>query len=83
MRVPQLPPKLIKIRQFNKINPEHFIQDILNINWGRFQLIPTVEDAWNFFYTEFVVVINRHVPLISIKVKGQHLPWIKGSHTVI
>ena len=52
IKVPHLPPKMIKVRQFNKINPEHFTQDILNINWERFKLIPSVEDAWNLFYTE-------------------------------
>lgn len=72
------PPKLIKIRHINKINPEHFIQDILNVNWGRFQLIPTVEEAWHFFYSEFLQVINKNAPLISKKIRGQNLPWIKG-----
>lgn len=68
----------IKFRKSNNINPELFIQDILNINWERFQLIPFVEDAWNFLQTEFVEIINKHAPWTTIKFKGRHLPWIKG-----
>ncbi len=76
--MPHLPPKLIKVRKSNNTNPEHFIQDVLNINWERFQLIPPVEDARNYFYTEFVKIIDKHAPWISAKVKGRHQPWIKG-----
>lgn len=78
IKLPHLPPKLIRVRKWNNINPEHFIQDILDINWERFKLIPSVEDAWNYFYTEFVEIIDKHAPWTSIKVKGRHLPWIKG-----
>ncbi|XDV11150.1 hypothetical protein PO909_000166, partial [Leuciscus waleckii] len=78
IKLPHLPPKLIRVRKWNNVNTEHFTQDILDINWERFQLIPSVEDAWNYFYTEFVEIIDKHAPWRSIKVKGLHLPWIKG-----
>jgi len=71
--MPNLPPKLIRVRKSNNFIPEHFIQDIININWERFQLIPSVEDAWNYFYTEFVEIIDKHAPWTSIRVKGRHL----------
>jgi len=29
-----------------------------------------------FFYTEVLKVIDKHVPWISVNVKGRHLPWI-------
>lgn len=76
--MPHLPPKFIKVRKSNNINSEFFIQDIININWERFQLIPFVEDAWNFLYIELVEIVNKHAPWTTIKVKGRHLPWIKG-----
>ena len=78
IKMPHLPPKFIKVRKSININPELFIQDILSINWERFQLIPFVKDAWNFLYTEFVEVINKHAPGTTIKVNGRHLPWKKG-----
>lgn len=78
IRLPRLPPKVIQVRQYHHFNAEAFIQDLLNINWHRFELIPYAEDAWNFFYTEVLKVIDKHAPLASVKVKGHHLPWISG-----
>jgi len=78
IRLPSLPPKVIRIRQCNNLNSEAFIQDLISINWSRFQIIPYVEDAWNFFLSEVLKVIDKHSPWISVKVKGSHLPWIDG-----
>lgn len=74
--IPHTAPKLIKIRQLKKCNPELFITDIVNINWEKFQSIPSVEDAWNYFYSEVLNIIDKHAPWKVIRVKGKHLPWI-------
>lgn len=62
IRLPHLPPKIIKVRQFKNMNNDAFIQDLLCINWNRMELIPYVDDAWNFFYTEVLKVIDKHAP---------------------
>ena len=76
IRLPRLPPKVIRVRQSKHLNTEFFIQDVVDINWNRLHLIPFVEDAWNLFYTEVLKVIDKHAPWISVRVKGRHLPWI-------
>lgn len=76
IKLPRLPPKLIRVRQMRHFNAENFIQDLLYINWDRLHLIPYIEDAWNFFYTEVIKVIDKHAPWISVRVKGHHLPWV-------
>lgn len=78
IRLPRLPPKIIKVRQLKNMNNDAFIQDLLCINWNRMDLIPYVDDAWNFFYTEVLKVIDNHAPWALVKVKGRHLPWITG-----
>lgn len=50
-----------------------FINDLISINWDRFQLIPTVQDAWDFLYSEFTQVVE-HAPWKISKGKGIHLP---------
>ncbi len=60
------------------MNIDLFIHDIININWDRFQLIPYVNDAWDFFYCELTNVINKHAPKRTIRVKGSNLPWINS-----
>ncbi len=81
IRIPSLPPKYIKPRQCKKLNVDSFIQDIVAINWDRFQLIPSVEEAWNFFLSEFTSVIDKYAPFKMIRVKGRHLPWISSDLT--
>lgn len=76
IKLPKLPPKLIKIRQYKKMNVDRFIDDLISIKWDRYQLIPNVQDAWDFLYSEFTEVLDKHAPLKTIKVKGNHLPWI-------
>lgn len=65
------------MRQCRNINVD-FTQDVLNINWERFELIPYVEDAWNFSYTDFMNIVDLHAPWKTwkIRIKGHHLPWI-------
>ena len=78
IKIPRLPPKFIKVRQTKAFNCDNFINDLLNINWNRLRLIPYINEAWNYFYDEILKVINIHAPLIVIKVKGHHLPWVNG-----
>ena len=78
INLPRLPPKLINIRQSKQINIENFIQDVVSIDWDRFQLIPFVNEAWSFFLEEFTKVIDKHAPWKSVRVKGRHLPWINS-----
>lgn len=78
IKLVKLPPKSIKIRQYKKLNSDLFINDLININWDRYQLIPNVQDAWDFLYDEFTDVVDRHAPWRTVKVKGKHLPWINS-----
>lgn len=76
IKIPRLPPRYISMRQCKNLNIDHFIQDVTAIDWDRFQLIPYVEDAWNFLLSEFTKVVDKHAPWKTMKVKGRHLPWI-------
>lgn len=51
-KIPKSPPKYRTVRQVRNIDVEHFSNDLIAINWDRFQMIPFVEEAWNFFYSE-------------------------------
>lgn len=60
--MPTVQPKVIKIRQYNKMKVDHFINDLIAIDWERFQLIPKVQDAWDYLSSEFSKVVDKHVP---------------------
>lgn len=55
---------------------DHYILNVTAKDWYWFQLIPYVEDAWNFLLSEFIKVVEKHAPWKTMKVKGRHLPWI-------
>lgn len=76
IKLPKVAPKMTNIRQHKKLNLDLFINDLLAINWDRFQLISDVQDAWDFFLSEFTKVVDKHAPWKVVKVKGRHLPWI-------
>lgn len=76
MKLPKLPPKLIRIRQYKKLNVDQVINDLISINWDRYQLIPNVHDAWDFLLSELNETIDKHAPFKTTKVKGVHLPWV-------
>ena len=78
IKLPKLPPKLINIGQYKKINNNHFINDLISVNWDRYQIISNVHDAWDFFHTELLKIIDKHAPFKTIKVKGSHLPWVSS-----
>lgn len=50
-----------------------FIHDLIAITWKRLQLIPDFQNAWDFFYSEFTMVVDKLAPLKMSEVNGRHL----------
>lgn len=76
IKLPSVAPKYIKFRQNKHNNKELFINDLVTINSDRFQLIPYVEDAWNYLYSEISNIIDKHAPLKTFCVQERQLPWV-------
>lgn len=45
----KLPPRVIKLRQHEGEIRDEFTNDLVSINWDRYQLIPNVHESWDFF----------------------------------
>lgn len=71
-----LPPKFIKVNTTNLFNSDNLMHAFHNINLNRLNLTPFVNDAWEYFSTEILNIINKHSPLRVIKVKDNHSPWV-------
>ena len=41
------------------MNIDLFTNDLISINWDRYQLIPTAQDAWDFLYS-VLSVLSSH-----------------------
>lgn len=59
------------MRQIKNINNDHFIKEGIDMDWDRYQLIPYVENAWNYLLSEFTKVVDKHAPMKNYESKGQ------------
>lgn len=58
IKIPSSPPKYIN--NVRILMETVFFQELITINWNRFQLIPSAQDAWNFFNSEVTHVIDKY-----------------------
>ena len=55
---------LITVRSSLKHFREHaFLIDLARVSWKDIDLIPSVEDAWLFFKSAFLTILNKHAHL--------------------
>ncbi len=68
IKLPKSPSRLIKkIRQYKKLNLNPFINDLISINWDRFNLIPNIQDACYFLCTKLINVVDKHAPWKTVR----------------
>ncbi len=44
------------------MNTDLFINDLISINWDRYQLISNVQNTSDFLHSEFTQVVDGHAP---------------------
>ena len=81
---PRLPSKFIKIRYYNNMNVESFIDDICNHDIFNITLsdIVTVDDLvtnWNTWLSTLNEIVDKHAPLRNIRVKNRSNPWFNNN----
>ncbi len=62
-------------RNMKHFKEQAFLHVLYNFYWGKMNLIPEVESAWNYFYESFTYFINKHAPFRKFRVKGRHNVW--------
>ena len=63
-----------------KCSLQHFCEQAFLINlagasWNDIDLIPTVEDAWLFFKSAILTILNRHAPFKKCRTRNRYSPW--------
>jgi hypothetical protein len=43
-----------------------FLIDLARVSWKDIELIPSVEDAWSFFKSNFLTILYKHAPFKRI-----------------
>ena len=68
--------KTMFIRNYRKLDPMHFCMDINNIDWSNVYEARDVNEAVNCFNSDFLNVINNHMPFKKCRVRIQQSPWV-------
>lgn len=74
--VPSAKPRIIKYRDFNKINVDEFMNDALSIEWHNITTTDDINNKVSMFNDMLLTLIDNHAPLLTLKVKKGSLPWI-------
>ena len=79
MRVPKLkaPSKVLDLRNYKRFDLKAFQNDIKNIPFDYMKEVSKdVNELWELWKTFFLDIIEKHAPMIQIRVKGNRLPYV-------
>ena len=78
MRVPKLkaPSKVFDIRNYNRFDLKAFQNDIKNIPFDNMKEVS--KELWEMWTTFFLDIIEKHAPMIQIRVRDGPLFFIGG-----
>ena len=56
------PPLITVKRSLKHFCEQAFLIDLARVYWKDIDLIPSVEDAWSFFKSNFLTILDKHAP---------------------
>ena len=71
--------RTIKCRNYAKYNKEAFNNDLRSASWDLVLTSSDVNIAWTNFKRVFLEICDRHVPLLTKKVRGSQNPWMTSA----
>ena len=75
----KLPPKILNVRNFRKLYKVAFQLDIEKIPTEQITFVSKdVNEMWLLWNTFFLDILIKHAPITNIKVKSNHLPYVKS-----
>ena len=60
-----------------------FLIDLTRVSWKDIDLIPSVEDAWLFFKSTFLTILNKHAPFKKCRTKNRYSLWFTPDLTAL
>ena len=79
MRLPKLkaPPRLLNVRNFKKFDLNALRQEMNNVPFDKIRSISKdANEVWILWKAFFLDILNKHAPMINIKVKGNNIPFV-------
>ena len=73
-------PPLITVKHFSE---QAYLIDLSRVSWKNIDLIPSVKDAWLFFKSAFLTILNKHAPLKKNRTRNRYSPWFSPDLTAL
>ncbi len=70
--------KTIEIRSRRNFDQIAFENDVANIDWTEVLDCDNIELAAEYFQIKFMEVVDRHMPIIKVRMRSQQPPWISS-----
>ena len=80
--VKRLPLITVK-RSLKHFSEQAFLIDLARVSWKDIDLIPSVEDAWSFFKSNFLTILDKHAPFKKCRTKNRYSPWFTPDLTAL
>ncbi|XP_055768112.1 uncharacterized protein LOC129843422 [Salvelinus fontinalis] len=77
------PPLITVKRSLKHFCEQAFLIDLARVPWKDIDLIPSVEDAWSFFKSYFLTILDKHAPFKKCRTKNRYSPWFTPDLTAL
>jgi hypothetical protein len=75
---------LITVKHSRKhFSEQAFLIDLAWVSWKDINLIQSVEDAWMFFKSTFLTILDKHAPFKNCRTKDRCSPWFTPDLTAL
>ena len=80
--VKRLPLITVK-RSLKHYSEQAFLIVLARVSWKDIDLIPSVEDAWLFFISAFLTILNKNAPFQKFWNRNRYSPWFNPDLTAL
>ncbi|CDQ97352.1 unnamed protein product [Oncorhynchus mykiss] len=77
------PPLITVKRSLKHFSEQAFLIDLAWVSWKDIDLIPSVEDAWLFFKSAFLTILNKHAPFKKCRTRNRYSHWFSPDLTAL
>ena len=73
----RLPPKTISVRNFKHFDRNQFLDDLKSAHFDEIKNYSNdANEMWLLWKSLYVVILNKHAPVINIRLKGSTLSYM-------
>ena len=71
-----VPPRVSEIRSFKKCNKEKLLLDLVDAPCHLMEIFYSVDAEWSYWRTLFLSILDKHAPIVKVRMKKDSLEWI-------